>query len=836
MFSNAFSALKSAASAILVEVAPPPNTSALDDLIHYWGLVKQEHQHLVQRSSEEGYDNDVETLKDSTIRENLENIVTILRNENDGIDTYLNTKKKQMMEEQMERDRNRYPCIQYIIEERVLEILCAMALADHPPGMMALVLQTTRLLLFHITQQQLLFHVSIHRPLCHMIHVCMAARKGLGSSNPRSGGGTRGGVSVRAQASLVALLEEIWKQIEKDPKLIHVFFDYGRDDLSKEQQEKFDKKRHHHLLIFAALIPYMHVKRQSGDRARNALMTAIGVRDVKLHEYMLHRSVFCRRVADGLSSAFAALPNSLESRSEDQDQAAITALDEFKRRLAFARDLCLKGDEEGMNNFMSGNVRGTDDSIIGNGLVEAVIREIRERFFEDRLLPSLMGVSENGQIAATVYTHTMLQTLCQTSKPRNPLLSAFLHFLLGDGNGPERDPSAPSPSPNKLSESAQHGEVEGASTNRKLRKDSSYGSIDIRTVLVNRISSQASSVSEVTMELFNCFFEVGGSYVLNNLVIRNMVNFNVESSHSLGSNIPDISELSQSIDAASVSSLNPKNPTKSFLKNFADAPRPSKLKDGDLISFDMGEEGDEDLVFAEYLTDAHKQYVSSMAQYWSISDHNEVIQNYADGASSPSSAKSRNVGESAILKKMNDDKSNLSTPTKTVTFYEGLFLSTLLDKLESMLDHSLNENLVLTGLWSQLAQCPHPRVYTYLFSSKSDKASGADAAGASSRSFLRVLRGLWSEAKETLNNIPDGENILISTRKRLGVTEDGANASATDDSSDFIMNTNDMPVDDDNNIATMSNKTFFEGMVVLEEFLKEIAGILKAREELNMLT
>ena len=91
MFSNAFSALKNAASAILVEVAPPPNTSALDDLMHYWKLVKQEHQHLVQTSSKEGFDNEVETLKDSTIRENLENIVTILRNENDGIDTHLSS-------------------------------------------------------------------------------------------------------------------------------------------------------------------------------------------------------------------------------------------------------------------------------------------------------------------------------------------------------------------------------------------------------------------------------------------------------------------------------------------------------------------------------------------------------------------------------------------------------------------------------------------------------------------------------------------------------------------------------------------------------------------------
>ena len=158
------------------------------------------------------------------------------------------------------------------------------------------------------------------------------------------------------------------------------------------------------------------------------------------------------------------------------------------------------------------------------------------------------------------------------------------------------------------------------------------------------------------------------------------------------------------------------------------------------------------------------------------------------------------------------------------------------DKLESMLDHSLNENLVLTGLWSQLAQCPHPRVYTYLFSMKSDKASEVNAEGATSRSFLRVLRGLWSEARETLNHIPDGENILISTRRRLGVSMDSANASVAEDNTDFITRTNDMTVDDDNDIATMSNKTFFEGMVVLEEFLKEIAGILRAREELNMLT
>ncbi len=871
MFSNAFSALKNAASAILVEVAPPPNTSALDDLMHYWKLVKQEHQHLVQTSSKEGFDNEVETLKDSTIRENLENIVTILRNENDGIDTYLSTKKKKQVEEKKRKDRNQYPCIQYVIEERILEILCAMALADHPPGMMALVLQTTRLLLFHITQQQLLFHVSVHRPLCHMIQVCMAARKGLGSSNSRgnrSGGGTSGGVSVRAQASLVALLEEIWKQVEKDPTLIHVFFDYGREGLSQEQQVAFDKKRHHHLLIFAALIPYMHVKRQSGDRARNALMAAVGIRDVKLHEYMLHRSVFCRRVADGLSSAYAALPNSLESHSDDQDRAALTALEEFKRRLAFARDLCLKCDEESMNSNNNNNINngGSDNNIIGNGLVESIIREIRERFFEDRLLPALMSVSENGQTAATVYTHTMLQTLCQTTRPRNPLLSAFLHCLLGNDNDPEIDPSLPSPSPKKKSiTESQVGDSKGSNSKKKIRKNSSSNgsnSIDIRTVLIHRISSQAQSVSEVTMELFNCFFEVGGSYVLHNLVIRNMLNFKLDIGNS-NSNDKTIANHNDDNNDGSSSLLNSKNPTKSFLNVFPDPPLPPKSKDdnnnddGDLISFSDNnnnqEEEDEDLVFPEYLTDAHKQYVSRMAQYWSVSSHSALMDNFSGSLSSPNKSKLTNsssgitgiittptnlkVKDGEIDGTNNNNNNATTTPIKNPVFYEGLFLTTLLDKLESMLDHSLDENLVLTGLWSQLAQCPHPRVYHYLFSiKKSEGKSNNDDDGANTRSFLGVLQSLWSEAQETLSKIPDGENILINTRKRLGINMDENRKNQDLDEDGYIIQDYDNEVNDDDDITNMSNKTFFEGMCVLEEFLKEIAGILKAREELNMLT
>jgi hypothetical protein len=804
MFSNAFNSLKQAATNIMLEVAPPPNTSALDDMRHYWELVKEEHQRLVE-SSQRDPENVVQGLQDSTIRENLENIVNILRNENNGTDLYDRGGGKETVVNDLSEDgegegshyaRER-PCLQYLIEERVLEILCAMSLADHPPGMMALVLQTIRLLLIHITEEPLLLHVSVHRPICHMIHVCMEARKGIGSggfggrSSPKGGmgGGNRGGgVSVRAQASLVALLEEIWKQVAKEPNLLRVFFGYGREGLSKEQAEQFDKnKRHHHLLIFAALIPYMHVKRKSGDRARSGLMQAVSIRDTQLQEYMLHRSVFCRRVADGLSSAYAALPPSLKSHSEEQDRVAQSALDEFVRRLEFARDLCLKAGEEGPGVGGTGPADKSKAARGGGGdLADAICREVRERFVEDRLRPALMTVSEAGQTAATVYTHTIIQTLCATPKPYNPLLNVIVRSLLGDDTAPEIDP-ARSP-PRKA--------LAGGPRNSRA----SPGLIELRTVLVHRITSQSSPVSEVTMELFNCLLEVGGSYVLHNLVVRNMTHAHPSAIYAEGTR-------------------EAQDPTKRFLSFFSGVPLPQGQGSGRELEGDGSK-----LVFEDYLTDAHKQYVSRMAQYWSSTNQEDT---------KPDGAKEGGLlGENANKKNRSnslDKPAAQNDATSVGFFFEGLFFSALMDKLETMLDNSPDENLILTGLWSQMAQCPHPRVHNFLFSQENeeDRNSPEDSCN---RTLLSVLQVVWSEAQVRLKQLPEGEKALKKTRARLGTTDSRKDVPISFEDSG---NQGDVLIAED---VDVRSKRFLEGVVVLEEFLKEIAGILTARQELNMLS
>jgi|EP00505_MAST-04D_sp_SCG-Rhode-Island_P000327 hypothetical protein len=770
MFSGALNAFKNAASAILVEVAPPPNTSPLDDLKHFWERVKEEHQRLVLASQEDP-DTDVRALQDSTIRENLENIVNVLRDEDSGADL---RERYQNYVPTSEGDR---PCLQYIIKEGVLEVLCAMSLSDHPPGMMSLVLQTIRLMLIHVSEESLLVHISIHRPICHMVHVCIEARKGSDSRGGHGAGG--GGVSVRAQASLVALLEEIWRHVAKEPTLLRAFFNYGREGLSPDQAAAFDKKRHHHLLIFAALIPYMHVKRRSGDRARAGLMAAVGIRDRELQHYMLHRSVFCRRVADGLSSAYAALPSTLDSKGDDKDYAAQTALEEFMRRLTFSRDLCIKADEqwaEVVPDQRSGDLNSNISSasgVLGAGLVNALCREIKERFFEDRLGPALMSVSEVAQTAATVYTHTMIQTLCATPKPKNPLLESFVRFLLGD----ERDPEV---SPISLSSKDNEGR-------------SSPSSLSLRTVLIHRITSQAPAVSEVTMELFHCLLEVGGSFALHNLIVRNMVR--IKSAEIYG------------VDGDGKRNT---NPTKNFLSFFPNAPTPS----------DISGERSDTFVFEEYLTDAHKHYVARMAQYWSFSydlkvgdQGDDESVDWGQSPQKPDQQKRRHSGVSP------GTAGNANDTVGAV--YEGIFLATMMDKLEFMLDNTVDENLVLTALWSQLAQCPHPQVHNFLFSIGNLQAGvmGHDDSG---RTMVSVLMNLWTEAQVRVKRISNGVEMLEQTRSRMGTLSDETDKGGWDDSKAGLLE------------VDVSSKGFLEAVVLLEEFLKEIAAILCAREQLHM--
>ena len=235
MWNRLKSAATVAANAVqaLDDMLNQPNADPLEEFEHYWASVQQEHNEIVEQSAllhahnhsdlstdddsnahqelrnvaSEGTTtaqqrrssvDDVSILRNSNIKENLEQLVTILRDEEQE-DTGPSSPRTS--------NGAVRPCLSYMLEHHIVEILCAMALADQPRGMMALVLQVIKLMLHHV-DQPLIPHESVHRPINHLIHVCMEARYAHQSSSTMANGGHK--ASYRMQTSLVGLLAEIW--------------------------------------------------------------------------------------------------------------------------------------------------------------------------------------------------------------------------------------------------------------------------------------------------------------------------------------------------------------------------------------------------------------------------------------------------------------------------------------------------------------------------------------------------------------------------------------------------------------------------------------------------
>ncbi|XP_064630710.1 FHF complex subunit HOOK interacting protein 2A-like isoform X2 [Lineus longissimus] len=129
---------------------------------------------------------------------------------------------------------------------------------------------------------------------------------------------------------------------------------------------------------------------------------------------------------------------------------------------------------------------------------------------------------------------------------------------------------------------------------------------------------------------------------------------------------------------------------------------------------------------------------------------------------------------------------------KRDSFYEGSFLKILFDKLSRMLDQSYEINLQVTSVVSKLALLPHPNLNEYLLNPVLPSGEGCRTLH---KIFQKVVHDIYSRAKSTDNF----KHQLVDARKKLlGIGE--------------IINRGE-------------NHSTLEGVIVLEEFCKELAAI-----------
>uniref|UniRef100_A0A6I8PXB6 FHF complex subunit HOOK interacting protein 2A n=1 Tax=Xenopus tropicalis TaxID=8364 RepID=A0A6I8PXB6_XENTR len=133
------------------------------------------------------------------------------------------------------------------------------------------------------------------------------------------------------------------------------------------------------------------------------------------------------------------------------------------------------------------------------------------------------------------------------------------------------------------------------------------------------------------------------------------------------------------------------------------------------------------------------------------------------------------------------EKCNLEAP-----FFEGHFLKVLFDRMGRILDQPYDVNLQVTSVLSKLSLFPHPHIHEFLLDPYVNLAPGC-------RSLFSVIVRVVGDLMVRIQRIPEFTPKLLLVRKRLlGIEPDG---------------------------PMVDHMTLLEGVIVLEEFCKELAAI-----------
>lgn len=88
-------------------------------------------------------------------------------------------------------------------------------------------------------------------------------------------------------------------------------------------------------------------------QAREAILSALSLRDAHLFDFIAHQTLFCRKLAEGLGAAYIALPSTLESRGKAQEKQSDAIQLEFVHRLQFCNAVVVACASDGSGAILA---------------------------------------------------------------------------------------------------------------------------------------------------------------------------------------------------------------------------------------------------------------------------------------------------------------------------------------------------------------------------------------------------------------------------------------------------------------------------------------------------
>lgn len=606
---------------------------------------------------------------------------------------------------------NTGPCMEYLLQHKILETLCTLAKAEYPPGMRQQVLIFFSRLLTKV-QRPLLHYINVHRPVQKLISL---------------GGDT---VGVTAHKEELQFLISICSKLEKDPSLLcHVLeSEHVKSALSAAGEEEGAAASNKHKpkqSLFKAALRLCQCQSQTGRlavRAREALLGVVRAAQQEGPARLIAQSDLSQQLAQRLCELHNEIPLSTHpcdiTATEAADWRVEVSSEEYKAMppelSAVRRFLCWV-------EYCNCLLKDSHEMV-----AETIADAITDRYLRGILQEELLHVSELRILRSTSLLSAVLQRLTPS-----PLTHRLLHFLLGEDRGAEK------------------------------RSDNVP---QLRAQLIQRCNHLSDEISLTTLRLFEDLLQFPEEICMYNLVLRNLQSRSYLSAvHEEGrvqdseafEGTDELEEDPYFTDGFLDTGLRLNNENQGRGRESAGTEQSVRS----FLSLVPEEMKSSSSGFDTYLQDALVQYRSCSQQ--------------ASSWGWPTSPQPLSAGHSG------QDE-----------FYEGLFLQVLLDRLGSILDQPYEVNLQVTSLLTRIALFPHPHSQEYLLNPFINLAPGA-------RTLFSVLVRVVADLAQRSQRISNFQEMLLLVRRQL---------------------TGETPA------GPLGHETLCKGVVVLEEFCKELAA------------
>lgn len=453
--------------------------------------------------------------------------------------------------------------------------------------------------------------------------------------------------------------------------------------------------------------------------------------------YVIAKSNMCASVVHHLVKLYCAIPHTLKAADIDEAVSSWSA-DGATSSILSDHQVLASGKRKLLCFF---KWLGFTDTLVelSHALIGA---ELGKTFLEDFLLGPLHDDFTKAESEESFLFIASLVTTCLRNLSSKDLVASFGTFLLGEQKGASpkdmllergRDPNA---SPQLVMTTLQAFE--------ELLQRPSKEILDI--LLLNYLTTRGYQ-SDAAADAFDFSDDdQEGSY--NRAGKANMSDFEVS---------PGSSPVSRTFAPAQIHRI-----LNCFLMLLPD----------EIKSCEETDSG-----YDAYISDAHRQHQEMLTVTEAWEWPSEPVREEQAGAE--------------------DDQSSDSQPEADSVhhrgFYEGPFLSMLLDRMENMHRQPYDVNLLVTSLVSRLALFAHPNLHEYLLNPLLPLAPGA-------RSLFSSLVRVVEEIQVAVHGMENLKRKLMLTRNAL-LNDSG----------------------DDSALGTESG--VLEAIIVLEEFCKELAAV-----------